>query len=121
MRSTRRIGTQGERIARQFLARTGYSIVETNWSTTVGEIDIVAKMGDLLVFVEVKTRRGSSAESAFEGISRSKNERIVKAVYQYLHDHDFDDEVDWRIDAIGVALDPNGPPIIEHIEDALDW
>ena len=121
MRSKRNTGALGERLAQQFLRQRGYSIIDANWSTRFGEIDIVAKRDDLLVFVEVKTRSSRNTESAFEGITPAKHERIIKAVYQYLHAHGLDDETDWRIDAIGVALRTDRPPIIDHIEDALDW
>lgn len=121
MPSTRRTGTRGEKIAQSFLKRRGYVIIDTNWSTRFGEIDIVARLGDQLVFVEVKTRHSRDTESAFAGIGPAKHERLIKAVYQYLHDHELDDDTRWRIDAIGIALDRNKPPIIDHVTDAFDW
>lgn len=121
MSSTRRTGTRGEKIAQAFLKQRGYIIVDANWSTRFGEIDIVARRGDQLVFVEVKTRYSQDTESAFASITPAKHERLVKAVYQYLHDHELDDDTRWRIDAIGIALDRNKPPIIDHVTDAFDW
>ena len=121
MRSTRQTGVRGEKLAQEFLIQRGYTIVVTNWSTRFGEIDIVARLDDLLVFVEVKTRRSQDTETAFASITPAKHERIIKAVYQYLHDHELEDDIPWRIDAIGIALDRNNPPIIDHVEDAFDW
>lgn len=121
MRSTRHTGKRGEKLAQQFLTRRGYTIVNTNWSTRFGEIDIVARLDDLLVFVEVKTRHSQDTETAFASITPAKHERIIKAVYQYLHDHELEDDVRWRIDAIGIALNKNRSPIIDHVEDAFDW
>ena len=121
MPSTRQTGKRGERIAQAFLKRRGYSIVDTNWSTRFGEIDIVARRDDQLVFVEVKTRHSQDTESAFAGITPAKHERLIKAVYQYLHDHELDDDTRWRIDAIGIALDRYAPPKIDHVTDVFDW
>ncbi len=121
MANTNRTGAAGERIAREYLRAKGYAILTSNWSTTVGELDIVARRDDLLVFVEVKTRRGLSTESALESVTAAKHERTLKAVYQYLHDHDIDSDSPWRIDVIGVAIAAQGPPRIDHVEDAFDW
>lgn len=121
MANTNRTGAAGERIARQHLCAKGYAILESNWSTTFGELDIIAKQGDALVFVEVKTRRGASTESALEAVTSAKHERMLKAVYQYLHDHDIDSETQWRMDVIAVALNSGPGPQIDHVEDAFDW
>ncbi len=121
MASANRTGADGEKIARKHLRRKGYLILESNWSTTFGELDIIAKQGNELVFVEVKTRRGASTEVALEAVTPAKRERMLKAVYQYLHDHDIDSETQWRMDVIAVAIQAGGPPQIDHVEDAFDW
>ena len=116
-----RTGAAGERIARDYLRAKGYTIVDSNWSTTVGELDIVAKEDNVLVFVEVKTRRGVNTELALESVTAVKHERMLKAVYQFLHEHDIDADAQWRIDVIGVAIAANGRRRIDHVEDAFDW
>lgn len=121
MPNTNRIGADGEEIARKYLREKGYAILESNWSTTFGELDIVAKRGDELVFVEVKTRRGTGTEAALEAVTAAKHERMLKAVYQYLHDHDIDTDTQWRIDVIAVAIQAGGRPQVDHVEDAFDW
>lgn len=118
--SARSLGARGESLARQYLINQGYEIVTSNWSTRYGEIDIIARSKGVIVFVEVKTRQGRDTESAFAGISRAKHERLVKAAYQYIHEHEPDD-ARWRMDAIGVALHGQGQPVIDHVEDAFDW
>lgn len=120
MSKTRKTGDKGEAIAQHYLTEKGYSIIDTNWSTRFGELDIIAKQGDLHVFVEVKTRHSKNTESAFASITPAKREKMIKAIYQYLHDKELD-EIDWRVDAVGVALRRNQPPIIDHVEDAFDW
>lgn len=120
MGQTQKTGNKGEAIARDFLIQQGYTIIDTNWATRFGELDIVAKQDDIVVFVEVKTRHSINTESAFASITPTKREKMIKAVYQYLHEKDLDD-IDWRIDAIGIALLHNQSPIIDHVEDAFDW
>ena len=121
MAYTNKTGADGEKLARQYLRDKGYAILESNWSTTFGELDIVAKRGEELVFVEVKTRRGAGTQAALEAVTPAKHERLLKAVYQYLHDHDIDAETQWRMDVIAVALKDGVRPQIEHVEDAFDW
>ncbi len=121
MRKTNTTGARGEKLARQYLRRRGYTILEANWRTIYGELDIVAQHDDSLVFVEVKTRYSADTESALASITAAKHERIIKAVYQYLHDKAYDQDTQWRIDVIAIALDAKQPPQIEHVEDAFDW
>jgi putative endonuclease len=120
MGQTQKTGNKGELIARDFLIQKGYTIVDTNWSTRFGELDIIAHKDELTVFVEVKTRHSKNTESAFASITPTKREKMIKAVYQYIHEKELDD-IDWRIDAIGIALHRNQDPIIDHVEDAFDW
>ena len=121
MRNTLQTGAAGEKIAQEYLRAKGYAIHDTNWTTTFGELDIVAKRGDVLVFVEVKTRRGANTEPALESVTPAKHERLLKAAYQYLQDHDIDQETQWRIDVIAVAIIAARRPRIDHVEDAFDW
>lgn len=121
MSDTKRTGADGEKIARKYLREKGYAILESNWSTTFGELDIVAKRGDELVFVEVKTRRTAGTEAALEAVTPAKRERMLKAVYQYLHNHDIDADTQWRMDVIAVAIRAGVRPQIDHVEDAFDW
>jgi putative endonuclease len=120
MSQTRKTGDKGESIARDFLIQKGYTIVDTNWSTRFGELDIVAKQGEVYVFVEVKTRHSTNTESAFGSITPAKRDKMIKTVYHYIQQKNLDD-IDWRIDAIGIALRHNQSPIIDHVEDVFDW
>ncbi len=121
MRNNLRTGAAGEKIAREYLRTKGYAIQDSNWSTTFGELDIIAKRDGVLVFVEVKTRRGANTEPALEAVTPAKHERMLKAAYQYLQDQDIDPETQWRIDVIAVAIIANRRPRIDHVEDAFDW
>ena len=121
MRETKRIGDHGERLACHYLQRRGYVIIDSNWSCIDGELDIVARRGDALVFVEVKTRRDANTEAALASITPAKRERLLKAAWRYLHDKCIDPEQPWRLDVIAVALDGPRSRRIAHVEDAFDW
>lgn len=118
--SKRKLGDLGEELAAKHLQANGYTIYTTNWYCRRGELDIVAQLGEVWVFAEVKTRRSAHINDAFVGITPAKREKLVAAVYAFLDEHDLDDVI-WRIDAIGVALWQGKKPLIAHVEDALDW
>ncbi len=121
MPKAKQTGAQGESIAQRFLRRKGYTILETNWSSLVGELDIIAEKDGQLIFVEVNARRGADTEAALAGITSAKRERMQKAVYQYLDERELDWDCAWRIDVIAVALAGAGAAKIAHVEDAFDW
>lgn len=113
-------GQKGEALAAAHLLARGYAIVEMNWRCTRGEIDIIARQGETLVFVEVRTRHADSTSEAFESVNVRKQSRLQAAVYSYVDEHQLDNTY-WRIDVIAVALSNKGKPLIEQVEDALDW
>ena len=113
------LGDYGENQAVKVLEQKHYTIVETNWYCRYGELDIIARYGDIWVFVEVKTQRGM-ANNPLTNITPQKQEKLTKAVFEYLSQHDLDDVI-WRIDAIAVKVLEHQVPIIEHVEDALGW
>lgn len=114
-------GRYGEQIAARHLQQQGYTICAMNWRCPGGEIDIVAQRGPLLVFIEVKTRHGPLTERGFAGITRAKCAHLIASAHAYLDAHAPDPDAPWRIDAIAIALAPDGTAHIEHVEDALDW
>ncbi len=116
----KQIGTYGEQAAATYLKQQGYEVVETNWHCARGELDIIAKHNGMLIFVEVKTRRGDQTDVAFANVSTSKRQRLIASAHAYLEQNDLDD-AQWRIDVIAVALPHQGQPRIAHVEDALDW
>ena len=118
--SRKRTGAYGELIAANYLHGKGYTIIATNWSCPRGELDIVAQDGDVLVFVEVKTRHTADAADAFLSVTPRKRQRLIASAYIYIDGQQLDNPV-WRIDVIGIALSKSDQPLIEHVEDALDW
>jgi putative endonuclease len=120
MPSARRgLGSFGELAAAAHLQRRGAGIVARNWRCPIGEIDLVARLGDQLLFVEVKARR--SGELAPEtGVGPAKGRRLVRLAYAYLAAEGLPPETPWRIDVIAVEIDGGGRVVrLEQIESAV--
>ena len=116
------LGRLGEQLAAEHLARRGFQIVERNYRTRWGELDIVAFDGRTLAFCEVKTRRlAASGRSPLESVRTVKRSRVRKMAGRWLierTDRPYADTL--RFDAIGVTLDPAGRLVsLEHLEGAF--
>jgi len=117
--SRRALGDLGERLAAQHLQAKGYRIREKNVRTREGEIDIVAEAGDLLVFVEVRCRRGTAMGTAAESLTAVKQRRLVALAEAYGQTRP-DLPPQRRIDVIAVDLSPGGRLLsLQHVEDAV--
>jgi putative endonuclease len=81
---TKRIGDEAERSAAELLLAQGYEIVERNFRCKAGELDIIARDGDVLVFVEVRSRSDGDHGHAVEMIGRTKQRRVVRVARHYL-------------------------------------
>jgi putative endonuclease len=103
----RRLGRRGEDIAVGHLQRCGYVIVTRNWRCPSGEVDIVAREGETLAFVEVRTRRGERFGTPEESITPDKQAKLVTLAETYLQEEDLAD-VAWRIDVVGIVLGQQG-------------
>ncbi|MFH0910146.1 MAG: YraN family protein [Planctomycetota bacterium] len=119
-RDKRKIGQEGEVIAAEALQKAGYAILERNLSLGGGELDLVARQADALVFVEVRARRGESFGPAEASITAAKARRIARAARAYLASHRLSPgEV--RCDVVAVQLDvANRPLQVRIIPDAVD-
>jgi len=119
-REKQAVGAMGELIARKHLTKKGYRIVATNARTPLGEIDIVARHHGSLVFVEVKTRRGSSLGPPFLAVTRLKQRHIVRNALCYLKTRG-SLCARWRIDVVSVKLSSSGAlERIDHFENAVE-
>ena len=112
------VGKQGEEIAAAHLRRSGYTILQRNVKSRFGEIDIVASHGDVLCFVEVKTRRSERFGYGATAVGRSKQRQIVKASADFARKHGMLD-ADCRFDVVAVTLPPQGEPTVEVFEGAF--
>lgn len=81
------LGNFGEKIAAERLYEYGYQLLETNWRCELGEVDIIAWHEKCLTFIEVRTRRGSSAGTPEESVTSTKQRRLVQLVEAYLQLH----------------------------------
>ncbi|HJX69941.1 MAG TPA: YraN family protein [Dehalococcoidia bacterium] len=117
--SRKQIGTLGEKLALEHLRKRGYHIVETNFRCREGEIDIIAQDKDYLVFVEVRTRRGSSFGTPEESVTAAKKEKLTSLAFAYLQTHRHSPPL-WRFDVVAVELDQEGQTSrIELIQNAI--
>jgi len=112
-------GILGEKLTRDFLKKRGYRILETNYRCPQGEIDIIARHKDFLVFIEVRTKTSPDFGSPEESITSTKKERIKASAFHYQQSHENLPQL-WRIDVVAVELDHKGKPSrIELIENAV--
>ena len=117
----RGLGRTGEDLAIRALVERGYVVVERNWRCEVGELDIVARHNECLVFVEVRTRRGGWRGAAEDSIGPAKRRKLAALADAYLQAHEAP-VADWRIDVVTVELDGGGRlRAVEIFEDAVGW
>ena len=117
--SGKALGHWGESLAVEYLTEQGYKIIDRNARTSYGEIDIVARQEDHIVFVEVKTRSSTNFGYPEEAITARKRVHLIEASQAYLQEHP---ELggDWRIDVIAIQrMDSREAPLIEHFENAI--
>ncbi len=116
-RNTWQTGRKFETVAADYLEGKGYDILERNYRCPFGEIDVIAKSGDYLVFVEVKYRGSSAWGLPEEAVDRRKQRRISRAALSYYGRNGYEQEIPCRFDVIGV----DGKGGISHIENAFDF
>ena len=120
-RDRQELGQLGEKLACNFLKKKGYQIVDQNYRTRGGEIDIVAKDGDTLVFVEVKTRKSTAFGYPEEAIDERKCHKLAMTAECYLAEHRLH-EMDYRIDSVGIEMEPGGRlKNFCHKTDVVGW
>ncbi len=113
-------GRLGEELARDFLKKRGFHILENNYRCPEGEIDIIAHHKDYLVFIEVRTKTSQEFGIPEESITKAKKKRMVATAQHYRQTHDRQLPL-WRIDFVAVELDKKGKPSrIELIENAVN-
>lgn len=112
------LGNRGEKIAVDFLRRRGYQIIERNYRSLLGEIDIVAKEGENIVFVEVKTRSSVDFGLPEEALSYDKRCRLSRLALHYLIHHKIKN-VNSRFDVVSILMDENKVENIQLIKDAF--
>lgn len=118
MLDRRLVGMEGEMVARRLLEGLGFRILEENFSCPLGEIDLIARDGDVLVFVEVKTRRSGRFGAPAEAVHRRKQRQILRVAEAYMREHRL--SVPCRVDVVAVEFLPHGSePRVELIRNAV--
>ncbi len=117
-RGNKRMGDRGEQLAAGFLAQCGWVILHRNYRVGHREIDLVARRGEVVAFVEVKTRGGLGYGHPLESITRKKRREIQRVAAAWIEAHARPGDV-YRFDAVAILLPSGGgDPVIEHVEDA---
>ena len=120
--SNREFGDAGEKIARRYLENKSYVFVEQNYQKPWGEIDLVFKKGDALIFVEVKTRDMKNVKHYLPeySVGRRKIRRLQNICETYLAEKKLSNNQKWQIDVISIAIDKYIKKArIKHIENAI--
>lgn len=116
----RQLGDQGESIAASYLKERGYQLLESNYRCPWGEVDLILREGECLVFVEVRTRRGESFGLPVESVTYAKRQRLVATAETYLQALP-ETPKEWRIDLVSIVFQREpARPCIEHIKNIVD-
>lgn len=120
MTTARQRGCAGEEYAARMLRKWGWRILEQNAHSVFGEVDIVAVRGELLAFVEVKTRRRRAMVSGKEAVTKAKQTKILRTALLWMQAHP-EWDLQPRFDVFVVELDAKGCPLhSDYIEGAFD-
>jgi putative endonuclease len=113
------LGRRGEQLAEQKLTASGYAILARNYRCRAGEIDLIARSGETLVFVEVRTRRGEAFGLPEASLTHRKRQHLIAAAESYLQANQLA-EAAWRIDVVAVELSSRGDLLrVDIIENAV--
>jgi len=117
--SKRETGLMGEKLACEFLGKNGYDIIEKNYRCPEGEIDVIARQQDTLVFIEVRTKTSRKFGGPEESITPVKAARLRTLAARYGQSHKNLPEL-WRIDVVAIRMNKDGRAShIEVIENAV--
>lgn len=117
-REKKELGEKGEELALRFLKKKGYRLIEKNYICKLGEMDIIAREKDTLVFIEVKTRTSTEFGPPQLAVNASKQRQLSKVALNYLSENRLKD-VKARFDVVAILLRSKGEEI-ELIRDAFD-
>lgn len=109
------VGKLGEQIAKKHLKAKNYSILDSNWRWGKGEIDLIVKEKEILVFVEVKTRKKATFGNPEESVTEKKQQLMYELAVEYMYQ--IGHEAEFRFDIIAILLDPTIN--IRHFQDAF--
>jgi putative endonuclease len=114
------LGKSGEDLAAEMLERAGYAIVDRRYRSRHGEIDIIARDGEVLVFVEVRRRTAADCGGAAESVTPAKQRKVIRMAVDYLARAELWDKCAVRFDVVAIDDQPVGPPRIVLYRSAFD-
>ncbi len=117
MKNTLLLGDVGEKAACKYLKKNKYKVLTCNYRKPFGEIDIIAKLDDTIIFVEVKTRKSTDYGLACEAVTFAKQKRLIKTAYAYIGENNL--EANYRFDILEVYHKEGKIYHINHIENAF--
>ena len=109
------LGAYGEALAARHLVKAGMVLLDRNWRCPAGEIDLVLRDGQTLVFCEVKTRSSTAYGSPLESVSEQKASRLRRLAALWIQAHGVRVR-DVRIDLVGVLQSPGAPAVVDHVQ-----
>ncbi|MBF0503526.1 MAG: YraN family protein [Candidatus Omnitrophica bacterium] len=118
--SNKSLGRHGESLARQYLQTQGYQILEENFRNKIGEIDLIARDGRTVCFVEVKTRQSLRLGQPYEAVTPWKIRKLSRMAASYLKYKFYSLEIRSRFDVVSILEDIEGGFEIQHIKNAFD-
>lgn len=115
------LGQRGEQLAVDKLVADGFEIVTRNYHCRTGELDIIARQGEVWVFVEVRTRRSTRFGTPEESITARKRLHLITAAQTYLQEQGLDlNNIDWRIDVVAIEIGKRNEMVrLDVIENAI--
>lgn len=108
------LGARGEELAAVHVVDNGMELIDRNWRCRYGELDIVAREGDVVVFIEVKTRSGLGYGTPAESVTYAKQKRIRGLALAWL-DERCSPWVQMRFDVIAIVMPRDGDPVLSHL------
>jgi putative endonuclease len=115
--TTRKVGEEAERLAQRFLEKKGLTLINRNYHCRRGEIDLIMRDGNFLVFIEVRYRKNDIYGSAAESVTKQKQRRLLASAGYYLQNEKLYENISCRFDVITVSGQYN--PQIKWIKDAF--
>ena len=116
-----RTGKIGEDYTAAMLETRGWTVLERNYHSRYGEIDIIARDGQYIVFVEVKTRRAAGLDHPLTAVTKAKQQKLTKTALLYLSEHPEAQQLQCRFDAAGLTTDSAGNVLqVDYIENAFE-
>jgi putative endonuclease len=112
------VGARGEDLAVKYLKKKGFKVIERNYHCSAGEIDLIARDKDSLVFVEIKARSSSEYGLPQEFVDRFKQRKMIEAARFFMAERRVTEDIPARFDVVAINLTPAGPQI-ELIRDAF--